>query len=76
MRKRQIEPIYKDIGERLRRLRESKGMTQAELAKRVRLNRTSVVNFESGRQRLPLHKINAIARVLGRAIFVRFMRRT
>ncbi len=40
-------------------------MTQAELADRVQLGRTSIVNIEKGQQRLHLHTVYALANALG-----------
>jgi transcriptional regulator with XRE-family HTH domain len=59
-----IEPIYGAIGMRVRYIREAVGMTQADLAKRCGLTRTSLVNFEGGRQRCMLHTIEAMAQAL------------
>lgn len=42
--------INQQVGLRIRQLREALGWTQEELAKRVNLTRTSVVNIEAGRQ--------------------------
>lgn len=37
------------------------GWTQSDLAKRIGLTRTSVVNIEAGRQRVLLHDVEKIA---------------
>lgn len=58
-----IQQIYKDLGIRLRTLREMKGVTQADLARGLGLTRTPVVNIEAGRQRIMLHDIPAMAKV-------------
>lgn len=60
-----IEPIYGAIGARARYIRETLGLTQADVAKRIGLTRTSLVNFEIGRQRLMLHTIERLATALG-----------
>jgi len=62
---RPIEPIYGLVALKMRHIRETLGMQQDELAKRVGYTRTSIVNIESGRQRLPLHQVEEIARALG-----------
>ena len=49
------QKLYRHIGEALRREREKAGLTQAQLAKAVNLQRTSVTNVESGAQQPPLH---------------------
>lgn len=56
-----VEPIYAAIGSRVRYVRETLGISQAELARAVGLTRTSLVNFEAGRQRCMLHSIEAMA---------------
>lgn len=61
----QVEPIYGAIGARVRFMRETLGITQDDLAKRVGLSRTSLVNFENGKQRCMLHDIDAMAKALG-----------
>jgi len=58
------EAIYAAIGSRVRYLREALGMSQAELAKAVGLTRTSLTNFEGGRQRAMLHTIEQMAAAL------------
>ena len=61
---KEIEPVYRALAARVQMIREAIGMTQAELAKRCGYTRTSLVNFEAGRQRLPLHQIEVIAKAL------------
>lgn len=60
----EIEVVYRAIGARLQMIREAVGMTQDELSKKVGYTRTSVVNIEAGRQRLPLHQVEEMARAL------------
>lgn len=43
-------------------------MTQDQLAKAVGLTRTSVVNIEKGRQKVPLDTLYEMARVLGTTV--------
>ena len=62
---RPIEPCYRQIGARLESIRKVLGLTQDEIAKRIGLERTSVVNIEAGRQRILLHQVEAIAEALG-----------
>ena len=49
----------------MRLLRETLGITQDELGKRVGLTRTSVVNIEQGRQRVLLDDVEDFARAIG-----------
>jgi transcriptional regulator with XRE-family HTH domain len=60
-----MEPVYDAFGATLRRMRRAAGVTQEQLAGRLQLNRTTVVNIEKGRQRVALHQIYDIADALG-----------
>lgn len=60
-----IETCHKLVGLRIQHMRETLGITQGDLAKRVGLERTSVVNTEAGRQRLLLHGVENYAKALG-----------
>jgi transcriptional regulator with XRE-family HTH domain len=65
-RRRAMTPneLYKEVGSRVRRARLRAGLSQGDLASSTGLTRTSIVNVESGRQRVPLHRLFDIARVL------------
>ncbi len=54
----------REVGLRLQRARKERGITQAELAKRIGLPRPSYANIESGRQRVPLDVVWRAAIVL------------
>lgn len=63
--------LYKQMGDRIRNLRlgqhEAGGgnrLTQADLAKDVGLERTSITNIENGTQKLPLHVLYRICGAL------------
>jgi len=60
-----IEAVHQSLGLAVRRIREALGVDQEELAKRVGLTRTSVVNIEAGRQRVILDDVETFARALG-----------
>jgi transcriptional regulator with XRE-family HTH domain len=53
------------FGHVVRNLRTERGITQAELAERLGLGRTSVTNLESGTQNPPLSLLPEIAHALG-----------
>ena len=53
------------MGAKVRRLRQAKGISQADLAKRAGLTRVYVTRLEAGRQDPSLSTINALARPLG-----------
>ena len=44
----------REVGLRLQRARKARGITQAQLARKIGLPRPSYANIESGRQRIPL----------------------
>jgi DNA-binding XRE family transcriptional regulator len=56
--------LWQCVGTNLRLRREEVGMTQVELADTMGYSRTSLVNLEQGRQRLPLDKLIQLARLL------------
>ena len=60
-----VEPLYQAIGARVRMIREVLGIDQAELGRRVRLERTSIAGIEAGRQRLLAHQVAVFATALG-----------
>lgn len=60
-----IEACHAALGTRIRMIRETLGMSQGELAKRVGLQRVSVTNTEIGRQRLLLDGVERYAAALG-----------
>ena len=62
---KEIEGCHRAVGIRIRLIREAVGLSQGELAKRMTLVRTSLVNIEAGRQRMLLHTIEEFARALG-----------
>ena len=45
-----FDELYSELGRKIRHVRESKQLTQGELAKRLGISRASVVNIEAGRQ--------------------------
>lgn len=64
----QINNLYWQIGQNVRSARKNVGKTQSELAKALKLKRTSLTNIEQGKQRIQLHTLYAIARSLDRPI--------
>lgn len=59
------QALYRHIGAAVRQRREALAMTQTQLATAAGVLRTSIVNLEAGRQRVPLHTLYAICAVLG-----------
>jgi DNA-binding XRE family transcriptional regulator len=56
------------IGSRIRGLRETAGMTQAELSSRSRIGRVTLVRIESGEQSPRYETLVALSRALGRPL--------
>lgn len=58
------QSFYAEVGRRLYRARRRAGLTQEGLAELVGLSRTSITNIEKGRQKLLLHTLGDLAKVL------------
>jgi transcriptional regulator with XRE-family HTH domain len=63
-----VRAFYEELGSRVREARKARSMTQGQLALRLGLTRTSVVNLEAGRQGIPVHTLVRAATALGVAI--------
>lgn len=59
-----IEALYIEVGKRIRKEREAVGISQGKLAHLIGIKRPSLTLMESGRQRIQLHTLYAIANVL------------
>jgi transcriptional regulator with XRE-family HTH domain len=53
------------MGKTVRQIRQAKGLSQAELAKRAGLSREYINKIEAGKYDPPLSTINALAEALG-----------
>ena len=60
-----IEPVYRLLDAKIEVVRTTLGWTQLELAQKVGLTRTSIVNIEAGRQRILLHDVDKLATAFG-----------
>ncbi|MBI3894356.1 MAG: helix-turn-helix transcriptional regulator [Acidobacteria bacterium] len=56
--------FYLALGQRIAKARRGL-LTQEDLAKKIGMTRTSVINIEKGRQQLLVHTLTDIARALG-----------
>ena len=56
------------LGERIRRFRESAGLTQEALARAANIGRVTLVRLENGEQSPRFKTLDAIAKVLGRSV--------
>lgn len=61
--------LYQSIGSNIRLKRGEKFLNQADLAERVGLTRTSIVNIEQGRQHPTIHLLWRIAEALDTNLF-------
>lgn len=59
------------IGAGIRQLRKARGLTQAQLAQLVGVERTSIVNVEKGQQRLGIDLLDKLAAALGMRLVMR-----
>ena len=57
--------FYSEVGQKIKKMREARSITQEVLASKVSLTRTSITNIEKGRQKFLLHTLVEIATVLG-----------
>lgn len=60
-----IEACHIALGARVRLIRETLGLSQDDLSKRVGLKRASIANIEVGRQRFLLDGVEDFAKALG-----------
>lgn len=56
-------PITPGAGERLRRLRLARDLSQADVARRIGITQASLSNYENGKRELPLSTAVAAAAV-------------
>jgi ribosome-binding protein aMBF1 (putative translation factor) len=56
--------FHRDVGERIRRTREERGMSQEQLAQRSNLDRSYVSQIENGHKSMSLRSLAAIAGAL------------
>lgn len=61
----EIEAVYRAFGCRVEMIRQTLGLTQDDLCKRVKLSRASIANIETGRQRILLDDVQKFADALG-----------
>lgn len=60
----EADRLHAALGKKIREHRQSSGLTQAELAERIAISRTSLTNVELGRQRLLVDQLYKMAEVL------------
>lgn len=60
-----IEPVYPFLGNKIKHMRDTLGIEQAELARRIGCTRAHIANIETGKSRIMLHDVEAIAKAFG-----------
>jgi transcriptional regulator with XRE-family HTH domain len=60
-----VDPLYAELGRRVREQRLRAGFSQQQLANRVDLGRTSITNIERGGQRISIDQLYRLAAALG-----------
>ena len=63
------------LGPTIKALRKMAGLTQAQLAARAALERTSITNIERGNQIVTERTLNAIADAMGYTVHVTFRKK-
>jgi transcriptional regulator with XRE-family HTH domain len=59
---------FKEIGKKIQKAREEKGLTQVGLSKALGITQAALSNYELGKRRLYLHQIEQIAGLLGKRL--------
>jgi len=59
---------FKEIGKKIQKAREEKGMTQVGLSKALGITQAALSNYELGKRRLYLHQIEQIAQMLEKSL--------
>lgn len=54
--------IYKIFGTKLKELRKEEKITQEELAEKMEVSKTTIVNYENGNRKVPLEMVIKISR--------------
>lgn len=61
----------KAVGEEIRQTRKALGLTQAEVARRLRVDPSYVTNVEAGRENLTIGQLANVAAALGTSMQIR-----
>jgi transcriptional regulator with XRE-family HTH domain len=59
-----LKDLYTIVGKRVRSYRDIKGLTQADISEKTKINRATISNIESGKQQVSLQYLYLIAREL------------
>jgi len=72
---RTVEPIYVKLSKLIVARREELGLTQAQLAKKTGISRAYIATMETGRQRIYLHHLLKMEKVLKSPLVINFVAR-
>ena len=56
--------VYEKIGLNIKLYRKRKKLTQTDLAETMNLKRASIANYERGKQKIPIHVLIEISKIL------------
>jgi transcriptional regulator with XRE-family HTH domain len=65
-------PVYKIVGENIKKIRKSKRLTQGDLTNLTGYCKLSIIKFETSKQRITLEGLDMVATALGIPISVLF----
>lgn len=64
MKRKKIDAVMEQIGERIARLRKARGLTQGELAQQIEVSQNVISNYEAGTVRLSADMAIKLAKAL------------
>jgi transcriptional regulator with XRE-family HTH domain len=65
-----VETIYQEVGELIRAVRVARGQTVVDVADALGVSRQQLGSWESGRYRIPLHRLDELAALWGTTLAV------
>lgn len=73
---RSVEPIYVKLSKMIVTRRITLGMTQVQLAAKLGISRPYLARMETGKQRIYLHHLLKLEKVLNYPLLLQFVRRS
>jgi len=61
--RKHAEKVYRDLGARIKQLRNEKGWSQEDLAEKLKVDRTFITYIESGRTRIQMIDVERVAKI-------------
>ena len=65
-KQKMLKEYFSDIGKKIKKGRQAAGLTQEELARKLRTKRSAISRIESGKQNMSIEYIVKILRAIGR----------